>query len=93
MNLDVAWTPGLRHPTIKNIFAAETESSWYPDPGYTWVDARMSLDVVWTPGMPHPKYPHVLAHKDEGMWAPAPGYRFVDSKADLKVVEAGPGGK
>jgi hypothetical protein len=87
-NLAVSWTPGMRHPSIKHIYAAAVESSWYPDPGYNWLQPtdNTKLDVVWTPGMRHPQFPHVLAHKDEGQWIPEPGFQFINPKADLATV-------
>ena len=33
------WSPGTKHPTIKNIFAGDTEGSWQPAPGYDWVNS------------------------------------------------------
>jgi len=65
-NLNVVWTPGMRHPASKHIHAADAEGSWIPDPGYNWVDPKINLDVVWTKGMSHHTSKHVCASDIEG---------------------------
>ncbi len=74
---EVAWTPGMKHPTF-NVVAAEEEGTWRPAPGYKWTDNPPRIErVSWTPGLKHPEK-NLVAGEEEGSWVPAPGYAWTE---------------
>jgi hypothetical protein len=78
--------------------ASTAEGTWYPAPGYTWVNTDPSgvptdFVVRWEPGRGYwylgaLKWPHVVAARKEGSWFPEAGYVWANPDASGKP-EAG----
>lgn len=89
-NLDVKWTPGVRHRDHPNVIAAQEQDQWHPAAGYGWVEPNVPEDlrVEWKPGAKHPAHEHVIAAQEEGHWQPEAGYNWIDpdSPEDLRVA-------
>ncbi len=87
-DLQVVWSPGLKHRQHAHVIAAAQEGEWNMEAGYSWATTNQhDMRAVWNPGMKHPKQAHVFAADQEGMWNAGYGYSFVNTnQGDFRVV-------
>lgn len=84
----VQWSPGIKHPDIKNIHAGAEAGKWNPNIGYVIPDPQ-TLEAKWQQGLRYEKLPHMQSSAEEGKFKSDPGYAFPNAEKLEAVWEPG----
>jgi hypothetical protein len=86
LSFETLWEPGVAHPEVKGLIAANEVNNWRPSPGYEWSDEdQTSLHVHWVGGLRYQELPNIVSAPRKGEWVADPGYTFVSSTQSLAV--------